>query len=241
VAATHVVATARGVLARLRRGSVTSASARGPLSAAQVALGQLAGVTLEPVLQEDLAEASDALAAFVAVILHPDEPAYQPTYANLAGTLAGFSRVCAVGNPDFMTGTVGWSATNASTTLSRSAVGHYGKWSLQVTDSGAGRATAGLTDTPSWVPVTLKGAEQVGLWARASTGAPVLTLQVTEVSGGFVVGSGQVSVRLGPAFQFESLTYQVRSPGASSLHVTISASMAPGEAFLVDDITIVRS
>jgi hypothetical protein len=37
------------------------------------------------------------------------------------------------------------------------------------------------------------------------------------------------------------LTYRIRRPGASRLSVTVSAAgLAPGRAFLVDDITIVR-
>jgi hypothetical protein len=64
---------------------------------------------------------------------------------------------------------------------------------------------------------------------------------VRELSGSTVVGSQQVRMKLDSAFRFVHLTYQIRRPGASRLSVTVSAAgLAPGGAFLVDDITIVR-
>ncbi len=232
---------ALGVLHRLRRGTLTAAGARRLLAADQADLGRLVPATSDTVLQENLAEAFDAFSAFQAVILDRNAPAYQQTFTNLAGTLAGFRRLCSVGNPNFATGTHGWVAVNGDTALTRSTTAHDGHWSLQVTNAGKSTATAGFTDSPSWVSTTLKGSEQIGLWARALTGAPTLTLQVRELSGGSVVGIRQVSIRLGASFRFEYLTYQVRRPGHSRLSVTVSAAdLALGEAFLVDDITIVR-
>jgi len=241
VQATHVVGTALGVMRQLRDGSLTATGAKRLLGAGQVALERLARATSQPLLQENLAEASDAFAVFLAVMLNQSVPAYQQALANLTGTLAGFGRVCSDGNPDFAGGISGWEATNASTALSRSAIAHDGQWSLQVTNAGTSPAAAGFTNSAPWAPVTLKGSDQVALWARALQGRPTLTLQVRELSGGSVLGSTQVTMRLDSTFRFESLTYQIRHPGASSLSVTVSAAgLAPGDAFLVDDVTIVR-
>lgn len=241
VQATPVFARALSVLNQLRHGAVTAAGARRLLAAGQAETRKLARTTSDDVLQENLAEASDAFAAFRSVMMHRNAPAYQRTFTDLAGKLTGFRRICSVGNSDFGDGTRGWAATGSNTALTRSATAHDARWSLRVTNAGTALATAGLTDSPPWVASTLKGPERIGLWARALTGTPAVTLRVVELSGGTVVGSNQVTMRLDSTFRFEGLTYQVRRPGASSLSVTVSAAgMAPGHAFLVDDITIVR-
>lgn len=105
-------------------------------------------------------------------------------------------------------------------------------------------APGAATGAGGWTPaaVTLKGSEQIGVWAHAVSGAPALTLQVTEVAGGTVLGSQQVTMRLGLASSFATLTYRVRHPGASSLRVSVSADGAPpAQSFVVDGITAVRS
>ncbi|MFI5063149.1 MAG: hypothetical protein ACHP9Z_04105 [Streptosporangiales bacterium] len=236
-----LVHSAAGVLQQLRGGALTGTAAQPVLAADQAGIRRLALTTSQTVLQENLAELSDAFAAFRAVMLDRNAPAYPDTLANLTGLLAGFRQTCPVTNPDFTAGTQGWVADSGNTALSRSATAHQGPWSLRVANTGKSPATAGFTDSPPWISTTLKGSEQIGLWARAVTGTPTLTLQVQELAGGSVVGSQQVTMRLGPAFQFEGLTYQIRRPGTSRLSVTVSAAgLAPGEAFLVDGITIVR-
>jgi hypothetical protein len=232
---------ALSVLRPLERGGLAGAQAQRLLAADQAEIGKLAHSTSDTALQEDLAQASDAFTAFQAVMMNRNAPAYPDTLANLSGTLTGLRRVCSVGNSDFGGGTQGWAAANSNTALSRSATAHTGRWSLQVTNAGKNAGAAGFTDSPSWVSTTLKGSEQVGLWARAVTGTPTLTLQVQELSGGTVVGSRQVTMKLDSTFRFVDLSYQVQRPGASKLNVTVSAAdLAPGGAFLADDITIVH-
>lgn len=241
VQAIPLVQNALGVLQRLRRGALTGAGAKHLLAADEAGIGRLARTTSETVLQENTAELSDAFAAFRVVIVDRNAPAYPDTFTNLNGLLSGFRQTCPVTNPDFAAGTQGWVPASANSALSRSATAHEGHWSLRVANAGKSPATAGFTDSPPWVSTTLKGSEQIGLWARAVTGTPTLTLQVRELAGGTVVGSSQVTMRLSSAFQFVGLTYQVRRPGTSRLSVTVSAAgLAPGEAFLADDITIVR-
>jgi hypothetical protein len=232
---------ALGVLRPLEHGAVAGAQAQRLLAADQAEVGKLARSTSDTALQEDLAVASDAFTAFQAVMTNRNAPAYPDTLANLTGTLTGLQRVCSVGNSDFASGTQGWAAATSSTALSRSATAHTGRWSLQVTHTGTSTGAAGFTDRPSWVSTTLKGSEQVGLWARAVTGTPTLTLQVQELSGSTVVGSQQVTMKLDSTFRFVDLSYQVKRPGASKLSVTVSAAdLAPSGAFLADDITIVH-
>jgi hypothetical protein len=202
VRATPVVGNALGVVRQVQRGSMAAASARPQLGAAQTALGPLVRGTTESVLQAYLAQTSDALTVFRAVMLNPSTDAYQQAFANLAGTLAGFGRVCSVGNQASATASGGWVA----------------------------------------VPVTLKGSVQVGLYARAVSGTPTLTLQVSELSGSSVLGSQQVAMPLDQTSRFASLTYRVQHPGASSLRVTVSVpGQAPVKDFTVNDITVVRS
>jgi|HubBroStandDraft_6_1064221.scaffolds.fasta_scaffold380783_2 hypothetical protein len=241
VQASPVVQGALGVLTQLQRGAVTPAAARPQLATALTSVEKLARSTPDDVLQESLANAYDAFTAFQAVLQDPAAPAYQSTFSNLLGALSGFERTCSVANSSFTTGTSGWTAANGHTALTRSATAHDARWSLQVANSGQSPATAGFTDSPTAVATTLKGSEQIALWARALTGTPTITLQVQELSGGTVVGGEQTTMQLDSTFRFGYLTYHVRRPGASRLSVTVSAAgMAPGEAFLVDDITIVR-
>jgi hypothetical protein len=236
-----VVEHAVGVLQQLDRGAATGAEAKRLLRPDQAEIGKLVHTTSDTALQEDLAQASDAFAAFGTVMTDRSTPAYRDTFTNLAGALTALQRVCSVGNPDFASGTHGWAAINGNTALSRSATAHAGRWSLQVTNAGKSPAAAGFTDSPPWVSTTLKGSEQIGLWARAVTGTPTLTLQVRELSGSTVVGSQQVTMKLDSTFRFVDLTYRVLRPGNSKLSVTVSAAgLAPGGAFLADGITIVR-
>jgi hypothetical protein len=241
VQATPLVADALGVLRQLQRGKLTVAAARSQLTSDMASIEKLARGTPDDVLQQSLANVYDAFTAFRAVISDPLEPSYPRILVNLTGTLAAFQRTCSVANPSFATGTQGWAAANANTALSRSATAHGGQWSLRVTNTGQSPAAAGFTNSPVSAGSTLKGSEQVGLWARAVAGTPTLTVQVQEMSGSAVLGSAQASMKLGQAFQFVDVTYRIRHPGASRLRVIVAASeLAPGAAFLADDITIVR-
>lgn len=110
VKATPVVGNALGVVRQIQRGSIAAAGARGPLGAQQASLSTLTRTTTEPVLQAYLTQTSDAITAFRAVMLNPSDPAYQDTLVNLAGTLAGFARVCSVGSQSSATAAGGWTA-----------------------------------------------------------------------------------------------------------------------------------
>lgn len=241
VQATPVVQSALGVLTQLQRRAVTPAQARSSLAAGLAQLEKLARATPDDVLQESLSNAYDAFTAFQAVMQNPNEPAYPSTFFNLLGTLSGFERTCSVVGTRVANGTGGGTAANVNTKLTRSATAHDAPWSLQVTNTASSPATAGFTVAPSSVSPTLKGSEQIGLWARAIAGAPTVTLQVRELSGATIVGTQQVTMKLDSTFRFGYLTYKVRRPEASRLSVTISAAgLGPHGAFLVDDITIVR-
>lgn len=110
VKATPVVGNALGVVRQIQLGSIAAAGARGLLGAQQASLGTLTRATTEPVLQAYLAQTSDALTAYRAVMLNPGDPAYRDTFANLAGILAGFGRVCSVGSQNSATASGGWAA-----------------------------------------------------------------------------------------------------------------------------------
>ena len=254
VQATPVVAGTLGTLTQLQRHAVTPAAARGTLATEVAGLEKLARATPDDVLAQGLANVYDAFTAYQAVMQNPTAPAYSRTLAVLDGTLSGFHVTCSVVDPQPVagprtaTGTGGLEAAGSvlaagagGTVFTRSATAHEGDWSLQVANAGKSPAAVGFTEWPSWLSPTLKGSVQIALWERAVTGAPTVTLQVRELAGNTVISSRQVTMRLGPAFRFEYLTYQVQRPGASRLSVTISApGMAPGGAFLIDNITIMR-
>jgi hypothetical protein len=241
VEATPIVKGALGVLTRLQRKAVTPAQARSSLAAEVAQLERLARATPDDALQESLSNVYDAFTAFQAVMQNPSEPAYPSTFFNLRGTLAGFGRTCSVVDNSVASGAAGGAEAYANTKLTRSATAHGAPWSLQVTNTATSPAMAGFTVAPSSVSPTLKGSVQIGLWARALTGAPTVTLRVRELSGSTVVGTQQVTMKLDSTFRFHYLTYTVMLPGASRLSVTVAAAgLHTQDAFFVDDITIVR-
>ena len=240
VQASPVVQSALSVLTQLQHGTVAPAQARPSLAAKLAGLETLARATPDDGLQESLANAYDAFTAFQAVMQNPNDPAYPGAFFNLLGTLSGFGRTCSVVDTGIANG-AGGGAASANTRLTRSATAHDGSWSLKVASTAPSPAIAGFTAAPSSASPTLKGSEQVGLWARALAGAPTVTLEVRELSGSAVVGTQQVTMKLDSTFRFGYLTYTVKQPGASRLSLTISAAdLGPGDAFLVDDITMVR-
>lgn len=242
VQATPVVGHALGVLGRLRHRTLTAAAARSLLAADMAGLERLARGTTDSVLQESLAGTVDAFTAFRAVMLSRRSPAYQGTLTNLSGMLGGFRRACSVADPDITAGNRSWRASSRGTVLSHSATAHAARQSLRIANAGLRPALAGFTVYPAVLSPALAGTEQIGLWARAVTGSPVLTLQVRELSGKAVLGSRQLTMRLGPQFRFGHLAYKVRRPGTTRLSVTVSAAgLVHGGSFLVDDITVVRS
>lgn len=242
VRATPVVGHALGVLGQLRHRTLTAAAARSLLAADMAGLERLARGTTDSVLQESLAGTVDAFTAFRAVMLSRRSPAYQGTLTNLSGMLGGFRRTCSVADPDLTAGNRSWRASSRGTVLSHSATAHAARQSLRIANAGPRPALAGFTVYPAVLSPALAGTEQIGLWARTVTGSPVLTLQVRELSGKAVLGSRQLTMRLGPRFRFGHLAYKVRRPGTTRLSVTVSAAgLAHGGSFLVDDITVVRS
>jgi hypothetical protein len=240
VQATPLVQSALREVNQLQRRAVTATEARPSLVSEVTALMRLARATPDSVLQETLANVYGAFTAFQAVMQNPNASAYPDTFFNLLGILSGFQRTCSVVDSDLLNGTSG-AGPSLNTRLSRSAIAYNAPWSLQVANAGVNHATAGFTYALSSVSPTLRGSEQIGLWARALAGTATVTLQVGELVGDTVLGTRQVTMKLNSTFRFESLTYRVRRPGASTLSVTISATdLATGQAFLVDDITIVR-
>ena len=239
--AAPVVQSASGELTRLQHNVVTPAQARPSLASEMTTLEKLSRTTPDSVLQESLANAYDAFTAFQAVMTNPNMPDYPDIFFNLLGTLSGFQRTCSVLDLDIANGTSGGTSVSANTQISRSATRYDAPFALQVANTGTNAATAGFTNAPASVWHTLKGSMQVGLWVRAVTGTPTVTLQVRELVGDTVIGTQQVTMKLDSAFRFEYLTYQIRRPGASRLSVTVSAAgLAPSQAFLVDDVAIVR-
>lgn len=240
VQASPVVQSALNVLTQLQHGAVTPAQARPSLATKLARLETLARATPDDGLQESLANAYDTFTAFQAVMQNPNDPAYPGAFFNLLGTLSGFGRTCSVVDTGVASGTGGGAASD-NTKLTRSATAHDASWSLEVASTAPSPAMAGFTAAPSSASPTLKGSEQIGLWARALAGAPTVTLEVHELSGSAVVGTQQVTMKLDSTFRFGYLTYTVRRPGASRLSLTISAAdLGPRDAFLVDDITMVR-
>lgn len=242
VQATPIVGNALGVLASLRAATLAPAAAQAQLARGLAPIEHLVLTTPDDVTRVALANIYDAFSVFQAFVLNSGAPGYQRAFSNFNGSLAGFHHACSVaGANTAKSAPQDWATPDAGTLLSRPERTTGEARALQVTNTHRAPGTAGFTDELSWAFPTSEGSEQVGLWARALRGRPVLTLLVRELSGTRLAGHGEVSLKLGARSRFEYLVYRVRRPGVSRLSVSIfAAHLPPGGAFVVDNISMVR-
>jgi len=146
-----------------------------------------------------------------------------------------------VKNPGFETDLSGWntSGSGANIVLTRVAGSHSGGWAAQLTNTGTTASAADLNDSPNWVKTTLPGNYVGGIWVRADTPGPIITLRFREYNGSTLVGTTSAQVALTTSWQQVSVTHTVVAPGASTLDFNVYvAKAAPGAVFYADDAFI---
>ena len=146
-----------------------------------------------------------------------------------------------VTNPSFETSTSGW-GTYLGSTLARVAVGHDGAYSLAV----RGPATPsmfGVNDAPDWVnPVAAVGTRyRYTAWVRSDSATGSAQLQIREFIGGVQRGSTVRSpaVTLSRTWQMVIADYVATTAGTSLNLQIVDTPVASGEAFQVDEVSIV--
>ena len=220
-------------------GAEGAAAASAQLSVAGESLHAIAGRATDSLTAQSVQDMLDSITAYQAVLPNRSLDAYQDAATDVRGRLAGFRNVCPVGNSDFASGARGWAATSPATRLA-SANGRHGGAGLLLTNAGARTADIGVTDAPNWVHRTWRGGYRAGLWARAGSGSPTLSLVVQEQQGGRVLGSAGASVQLGPDWTFLGIRYHAKGRGAH-LNLSVHAKhVGPLAGVSLDDLAIAR-
>ena len=238
--ATAVVDRALGAVVRVEKGSLRATGATLRLTRINGSLTALAARAKDPLVEQSVQELVDSITAYLAVLPNRTVGAYDDAAADVKGRLIGFRQTCPVENADFANGTVGWTATSVSSAISSAAAGRYGGPGLVLAKRGNGDSVIGVTDSPNWVHRTYRGSYRAGLWARATSGSPTLTLVVAEKSGKAVAGQARRSVVLGRGWTFVGVGYDVTGRGgALDVRVT-AAGVAPGAEVHIDGFALAR-
>jgi hypothetical protein len=231
---------ARAVVVGAMTGSVSPTAANKRLADISGSLQAAADHSTDDLVQQSVQDVVDSIATYRAVLPDRTVGAYEDAESDVSGRLNGFRRTCPVRNGGFDAGTAGWAATSASTTVTRSSAGRNDRDGLELTNRGTKASTVGVTDSPNWVDRTWRGSYRAGVWARADSGTPTLTLVVREMSGKTVVGEARKSVALKRAWTFVGLGYVVSGHGgALDIQVT-AAGVAPGADVRIDGLAVAR-
>ena len=106
---------------------------------------------------------------------------------------------------------------------------------------GTGDSVIGVTDSPNWVTRTCRGSYRAGLWAKATSGAPTLTLVVAEKSAARPSRVRPAARSSSAAdWTFVGVGYDVTGRGgALDVRVT-AAGVAPGAEVHIDGLALAR-
>lgn len=238
--AAAVVDRALGAVVQVENGSLRSTGAEVRLSRINRSLTGLAASATDGLLQQSVQDLVDSITAYLAVLPDRTLGAYGDAAADVKGRLVGFRRICPVTNADFAGGVEGWAGTSSATAISPESTGHDGGAGLVLTNRRTKAAAIGVTDSPNWVDRTWRGSYRAGVWARAASGKPTLTLLVREMSGKTAVGEARKSIVLGPGWTFVGVGYDVTGHGgALDIQVT-AAGVPPGAGVHIDGLAVAR-
>jgi PKD repeat protein len=151
-----------------------------------------------------------------------------------------------VGNPGFDVNTTHW-GTNGSgpgVTLARIAPGRDGTGGMaKLTNTSSRKQKCVLNDVPNWVTTTQAGTYTASIWVKDDTPFGQFKLLLKE-TGGALNGSQTTTVNLTTNWQQVTVSYTVKSPGASTLDLQafVPKTFAPtGTCFYADDVSILKS
>jgi PKD repeat protein len=147
-----------------------------------------------------------------------------------------------ISNSGFESNTNGWTTNSSSVTLARVSGGHTGSWAARLTRTGSTAGTCTLDDGQSSVKRTSAGTYRASLWVKGATAGATLTLQLSELNGGTVLGSSSATVTLTTSWQQVTVSYQPTRTGSSlDFAASVAAVPAGAVAFFADDAALTLS
>ncbi|TMQ65347.1 MAG: PKD domain-containing protein, partial [Candidatus Eisenbacteria bacterium] len=143
-----------------------------------------------------------------------------------------------VGNPSVEAGLSGWKGYNGAL-LERVGGGADGDWAMQLTSTLPGRF--GVNDSPNWVALVPAAGTKYRLTARvrSESGTGTACIQVREFVGATRAGASlSAPVPLTTTWQTLTTEFVASAAGSTLDFQVLDSPAAPGETFLVDDLSI---
>ena len=221
-------------------GSLGRAAAGRRLSDVTSSLRAAADGVTDGVVQQSLQDVIDSIRAYLAVLPDRSISGYDDAVTDTRGRLAGFRRICPVDNGSFDSGISGWAPISPSSDLSQASAGRGRGHGLVLVNRGKEPSVVGATDSAAWVDRTWRGVYRAGLWARAETGTPELTLMIQEKSRSAVVGEARTTVRLGVEWTFVGVSHNASGAGGPLEIRILTDELAAGMAVHLDDVAVAR-
>jgi hypothetical protein len=158
--------------------------------------------------------------------------------AVLVATSSAAPTVNLVHNSTFETSLAGWNTHLPLQTLTRVAGGHTGSYAAELTTPRIG--TVALNDSPNTVANTEAGTSYaVSAWVRVAKPSLSAAVRIREVKNGRLVHQSTNSVWLtNTAWHEVTLQYTTKSSGASLDLNVLGWKLAPGNALMIDDVTM---
>lgn len=144
-----------------------------------------------------------------------------------------------VANPSFEANAAGWNSYSGAV-VTRVAGGNDGSYCAQAVGP-ASLAAFGINDSPNWVARTGAAAHRyrITAWVRSANANGTCRLYIREYQGPTRLGVVySPSVTLSPSWQALTVDYICRGAGSTLDLQVVDYPTAPGEAFLVDQVSI---
>jgi len=199
------------------------------------------GTTFGPSMEDEVFHRYQA-GTFTARLVVTDDRGGQRTVLLPVEVAATGPGANLVSNASAETGLTGW-AGYQSATLARVPGGFDGDWAIEVRGPAVVQ-TFGLNDSPNWVAQVPSG--RVGIpyrfeaWARSTTHAARIRLQVREFNAGIKVGETQLSplITLTEDWRLLLLDHAAQQAGSTLDLIVLASPLVAGETFLVDNVSI---
>ena len=221
-------------------GSLGRASAGRRLSDVTRSLQAAADGATDDVVHQSVQDVIDSITAYLAVLPDRSISGYDDAVTDTRGRLAGFRRTCPVANGSFDSGISGWAPISPSSDLSQASAGRGRGHGLVLVNRGKEPSVVGATDSAAWVERTWRGVYRAGLWARAETGTPELTLMIQEKAKNAEVGEARTTVRLGVEWTFIGVSYKATGQGGPLEIRIMTDELAAATAVHLDDVAVAR-
>ena len=163
-----------------------------------------------------------------------------PSFAAMTSRSATTGPVNLIENSDFESGsTVGWRPNSPAERLSVTSPGYRGSYAARIVTTT--KSNAVLNDDPNTVSSTVKGATYLAVaWVRTPNPKLNGELRLRQIVNGSQVDRAVTTFSLrDTAWHQVQLAYRATVAGASLDLNVLAWNVEPGEAFLVDDVSLI--